>query len=66
MSTELENQFADQLKEAEEKLRKLGRPTRSEGMVNGESGLHNNLELPYASPPKLQGPRWIQTEKALN
>lgn len=58
-----ENRFIQELREMEDRLRRAGRPTAKQGMLEGESGLNSNLDLPYSTLPKLRGQRWIRTEK---
>ena len=62
MSDLPEDRFSNELRVARERLTALGRPTDHLGMIDGEGGLHSNLELPYSTMPKLNGQRWKKTE----
>lgn len=57
-----DNRFSNELEAARKKLAELGRDVSSEGMVNGRSGMNNNLDLPYSSLPRLNGERWNKRE----
>lgn len=57
-----ENHFAQELREMERRLKKLNRPVKNEGMVDGASGMNNNLSAPYSGPNRLLGEKWTQTE----
>ena len=63
--TDHTNRFSDALREAEKKLNTNKRPTRFEGMIDGESGMNNNLGSPYGASTFPKRKSWNRNERSL-